>query len=290
MSRKALAFKIACLIFGNTEWKRSSVAFLSVPYRLWAALPLLHICIGFLLRVVLVTEEVVRSEGRLVFSSVNSILRELMMWLLKVMWTAPRVFEKPVPERNEWQDEALWQNKNHVSNACNGNHLDTGFCPLGTSLNVGKLLSKMLLQESLEIMKNLDIFCHQKIDNRKNCSSIYQNPTPTSIFHCLPHGFGDSRVDSVQWLQNNSTDPSWNGKAEQICPCSHFRGFFSSFCPSCLESFTIANGESLWELRWTNHRYAPWAASNKIPAPSAVTLWNCQMHQEFGFWWFLHEF
>lgn len=74
------------------------------------------------------------------------------------MWTAPRVFEKPVPERNEWQDEALWQNKNHVSNACDGNHLDTGFCPLGTSLNVGKLLSKMLLQESLEIMKNLDIF------------------------------------------------------------------------------------------------------------------------------------
>lgn len=24
------------------------------------------------------------------------------------------LFKKLVPERNEWQDEALWQNKNHV--------------------------------------------------------------------------------------------------------------------------------------------------------------------------------
>lgn len=256
MSRQALAFKIACLIFGNTEWKRSSVAFLSMPHWLWAALALLHTCTAFSLRVVLVTEEAVRSGGRLVFSLVNSILMKhygkikIMLAMLLMETILILVFVPLVPASMMVPHfmEPPFQN---VTSRISWNYKESRH------------------------------FCHQENDNRMNSSSLHQNPTQTSIF-CGPHGFGDSRVDCVPWMQNNSPDPSWNGKAEQIC------GFFRPLCPSCLESFTIANGESLWELRWTNH--TPWAASNKIPAPSAVTIWNCQMHREFGFWWFLHEF
>lgn len=46
------------------------------------------------------------SGGRLVCSSVNGILREFVIQLLKGEVDCARgVFEKTVPERNKWQEE-----------------------------------------------------------------------------------------------------------------------------------------------------------------------------------------
>lgn len=59
--------------------------------------------------------------------------------------------------------------KNHVGNNCGPGCLDTGFCPVGTSLEDGGLLHSKRrkdtprLQENLEVMKHLDIFVIVKV-------------------------------------------------------------------------------------------------------------------------------
>lgn len=65
----------------------------------------------------------------------------------------------------------------------------------------------------------------------------------------------------------------------------------SSPSASCVwKTSQIAGGGSLRGRRWTNRRAVSWAPSSTIPAPSAVTLWNYQVHQEGCFWLFLHGF
>lgn len=134
MSRQALPLKIARLIFGNIEWKGSYAAFPSLPHQIWAALPfstlplLIHWGLSWLLG------RVRGSGGRLVCSSVNSILREFVIWLLKGEVDYSRgVFEKPVSERNGWQEKALRRTKKSCWQClwCNPKRLDTSFCSLG---------------------------------------------------------------------------------------------------------------------------------------------------------------
>ena len=97
----------------------------------FSTLPLLiHWGLSWLLR------RVRGSGGRLVCSSVNSVLRVSVIWLLKGEADYSRgVFEKPVPARNGWQEKAQWETKKSCWQClwCSLWCLDTGFCSWSAS-------------------------------------------------------------------------------------------------------------------------------------------------------------
>lgn len=181
----------------------------------------------------------------------------------------------------EWVMEKI-----KIGNACDPDCLDTRFCPVGTSLeDGGLLLSKRRkdtprLQENLEVMKHTDISVIRKAIAKQTLPVFVK--TQRNHLHFVAGFMGLEALG--------------------LAPCKGCRillyvtlktGKQSRFvaAATCLDSLSLSTPVAgklpnchPWvpgDLR--DLASAPWVPDSTIPAPSAVTPWNCPVHQEVGF-------